>query len=53
LRQLSFLYRITLKKDWNLEEDIPLPKKPKELPVVLSPDEVVHFLNCVMTTNIG
>src|ERR1700756_2855227 len=26
---------------------LPLPKKPQKLPVVLSPEEVVHFLNCV------
>jgi len=44
---LRFLYRITLKKDWTFEEDIPLPKKPQKLPVVLSPDEVMHFLSCV------
>lgn len=24
-----------------------MPKKPQKLPVVLSPEEVVHFLNCV------
>src|SRR6266446_9706543 len=44
---LRFLYRITLKKDWTFGEDIPLPKKPQKLPVVLSPEEVVHFLSCV------
>jgi len=44
---LRFLYRVTLKKKWTFEEDIPLPKKPQKLPVVLSPEEVVHFLNCV------
>jgi integrase/recombinase XerD len=44
---LRFLYRITLKRDWTFGEDIPLPKKPQKLPVVLSPEEVMHFLNCV------
>jgi integrase/recombinase XerD len=44
---LRFLYRVTLKKEWIFGEDIPLPKKPQKLPVVLSPEEVVHFLNCV------
>ena len=44
---LRFLYRVTLKKDWDFGEEIPLPKKPQKLPVVLSPEEVVHFLNCV------
>jgi integrase/recombinase XerD len=44
---LRFLYKVTLKKDWVFGEDIPLPKKPQKLPVVLSPEEVQHFLNCV------
>jgi integrase/recombinase XerD len=44
---LRFLYRVTLKKEWTFGEDIPLPKKPQKLPIVLSPEEVVHFLNCV------
>jgi integrase/recombinase XerD len=44
---LCFLYKVTLKKRWTFEEIIPLPKKPKKLPVVLNPDEVVHFLGCV------
>jgi integrase/recombinase XerD len=44
---LRFLYKITLKKNWTFEDDIPLPKKPQKLPVVLSPEEVVHFLSCV------
>jgi integrase len=26
---------------------IPAPKKPQRLPVILSPEEVLHFLNCV------
>jgi site-specific recombinase XerD len=44
---LRFLYRVTLKKEWTFGEDIPLPKKPQKLPVVLSPQEVLHFLGCV------
>jgi integrase/recombinase XerD len=44
---LRFLYRVTLKKEWTFGEDIPLPKKPQKLPVVLSPEEVAYFLNCV------
>jgi len=44
---LRFLYKVTLKKDWLVAEIIPAPKKPQTLPVVLSPEEVVQFLDCV------
>jgi site-specific recombinase XerD len=44
LGALRFLYKITLKRDWRLEDLIPLPKKPQTLPVVLSPAEVLQFL---------
>ena len=44
---LRFLYKVTLKKEWAFEQDIPLPKKPQKLPVILSPEEVLHFLGCV------
>jgi integrase/recombinase XerD len=44
---LRFLYKVTLKKGWTLEEIIPAPKKPQKLPIVLSPEEVIHFLGCV------
>jgi site-specific recombinase XerD len=44
---LRFLYKVSLKKDWNLEDVIPAPKKPQTLPVVLSPEEVLQFLDCV------
>jgi integrase/recombinase XerD len=44
---LRFLYKVTLHKDWSLEEIIPAPKKPQKLPVVLSPEEVLQFLSCV------
>jgi site-specific recombinase XerD len=47
---LRFLYKITLKKDWTFEEMIPAPTKPQKLPVVLSPEEVIQFLNCVAMT---
>ena len=30
-----------------MEDIIPAPKKPQKLPVVLSPEEVLHFLDCV------
>jgi site-specific recombinase XerD len=42
---LRFLYKVTLKKSWSLEEVIPAPKKPQKLPVVLSPEEVIQFLD--------
>jgi len=44
---LRFLYKVTLKRNWSLEEVIPAPKKPQKLPVVLSPEEVTQFLDCV------
>ena len=44
---LRFLYKITLKKQWSLEEALPAPKMPDRLPSVLSRDEVGHFLGCV------
>ena len=44
---LRFLYKVTLKKEWSFAEVIPLPRKPQKLPVVLSPEEVLHFLSCV------
>ena len=44
---LRFLYTVTLKKDWPVEDVIPAPKVPQTLPVVLSPEEVVQFLDCV------
>jgi len=47
---LRFLYKVSLKKDWSFEDVIPAPKKPQRLPVVLSPEEVLHFLSCVGNT---
>ncbi len=44
---LRFFYRVTLKKTWDFDEIIPAPKVPKTLPVVLSPEEVLHFLGSV------
>ena len=43
---LRFLYKVTLKREWAVEE-IPLPKKPFKLPVILSHEEVGHFLECI------
>jgi len=47
LGALRFLYKVTLKRDWRVEDFIPLPKRPQTLPVVLSPGELLHFLACV------
>jgi len=47
---LRFLYKVSLKRQWPFDEVIPAPKKPQKLPVVLSPSEVVHFLECVGST---
>ena len=44
---LRFLYRTTLGRKWDFDHNIPCPKAPKQLPVVLSPDEVLHFLGRV------
>ena len=44
---LRFLYKVSLKRGWNIEEVIPAPKKPDRLPMILSPEEVVQFLGCV------
>ncbi len=43
---LRFLYKVTLKQPWS-SDDIPMPKKPFKLPVILSPEEVMHFLESV------
>ena len=44
---LRFLYGVTLKKDWSFRDFIPAPKMPKKLPIILSPEEVLQFLDCV------
>jgi len=44
---LRFLYKITLKKEWDFNEIIPAPKKPQTLPVILSSEEILHFLGCI------
>jgi site-specific recombinase XerD len=43
---LRFLYKVTLKRSWE-SDDMPMPKKPFKLPVVLSRDEVMHFLDSI------
>ena len=41
---LRFLYKVTLKRDWAVDQ-IPMPKRPFKLPVILSREEVMHFLD--------
>lgn len=43
---LRFLYRVTLRKKWLIDE-IPAPKKPKRLPTILSRDEIVRVIEGV------
>jgi site-specific recombinase XerD len=43
---LRFLFKVTLRRAWTVG-DLPTAKKPLRLPVVLSRDEVAHFLSCV------
>ncbi|WP_317925878.1 tyrosine-type recombinase/integrase [Cupriavidus sp. TA19] len=43
---LRFLYHVTLKRDWAIEE-IAASKRPRMLPVILSPDEVMRFLESI------
>lgn len=43
---LKFLYFTTLKRPWN-DRDIPRPRRPRQLPVVLSPQEVLQFFDGV------
>ena len=45
---LRFLYKVTLKRGWNLDDVIPTgPAGRRTLPVVLSPEEVAGFLDAV------
>jgi integrase/recombinase XerD len=44
---LRFFYTVTLKRPWVVKDDIPTGRQAKKLPVVLSKDEVAHFLDAV------
>jgi integrase/recombinase XerD len=44
---IRFLYKVTLKRKWSIEEVVPTCRKPQRLPVVLSRDEVSRFLEAV------
>jgi integrase/recombinase XerD len=45
---LRFLYKVSLKRGWPFDEVIPTPKRP-QLPVILSPEEVLQCLECVVS----
>ena len=44
---LRFLYTVTLQKTWSVQAVLPAPRMTTRLSVVLSPAEVVQFLDCV------
>ena len=44
---IRFLYKITLKRDWNIDDAIPACRRSQKLPVILSQDEVNRFLVAV------
>jgi integrase/recombinase XerD len=44
---IRFLYKVTLKRDWSIDDVVPTCRKPQRLPVVLSRDEVSRFLEAV------
>jgi site-specific recombinase XerD len=44
---LRFVYTVTLKRPWIVEDDIPTSRQPKKLPIVPSPEEVARFLDAV------
>src|SRR5271169_60771 len=44
---LRFVYTVSLKRPWIVEEGIPTSRQPKKLPVVPSPEEVGRFLDAV------
>jgi integrase/recombinase XerD len=46
---IRFLYKTTLGKEWDLQEVVPTCKKPQNLPTILSPEEVLHLLDCAQS----
>src|SRR5260370_22760653 len=44
---LRFLYTVTLRQPWVVEDDIPTGRRPQKLPNVLRPEEVAAFLDAV------
>ncbi len=46
---LRFLYKVSLKREW-VDMEIPRPKTPFKLPVILSREEVAHFLESIASS---
>ncbi len=44
---LRFLFRVTLQRDWNCNDVIPVPKQPKKQPVVPSVGQVATLLHSI------
>jgi integrase/recombinase XerD len=44
---IRFVYKVTLKRQWSVDDVIPTFRQPQTLPVVLSPAEVAAFLDAV------
>ena len=44
---IRFLYKVTLKRNWRIDDVVPTCRKPQRLPAVLSRDEVSRFLEAV------
>jgi integrase/recombinase XerD len=44
---IRFLYNATLQRRWNVDDVVPTCRRPQRLPVVMSPQEVVRFLDAV------
>ena len=44
---IRFLYNVTLQRGWNVDDVVPTCRRPQTLPVVMSPEEVVRFLDAV------
>jgi site-specific recombinase XerD len=42
---IRFLYKVTLKRTWSVDEVVPTCRKPQKLPTVLSREEVARFLD--------
>jgi site-specific recombinase XerD len=44
---IRFLYKVTLKREWHIDDAVPTCRKPQRLPIVLSRNEVSLFLDAV------